>query len=72
MDDFPESLKDVVNDHWRQFPPQHPLINIWTGLSFFALTVIGLIANFIVIFTFFSDKNIRTPVRLTLKFLIFI
>ena len=62
MDDFPEDLTEVVNDHWRQFPPQHPLYADIAGICFLILTTICLSTNFLIIYSFLTSKDLRTPV----------
>lgn len=62
MDGFPESLRDVVNDHWHQFPPQHPLIVDILAIVFLLLTFICCIANALIIYTFLTTRTLRNPV----------
>ena len=65
MDNFPEELNEVVyTDHWKLFPPQHPLIVDFFGLLFFFLWCISFFGNGIVIIIFLITKNLRTPVSL--------
>ena len=64
MDNFPEDLREVVSDHWAQFPPQHPLIVDFFGILFFCLTITNLFANSLVIYVFLANKDLRTPVRI--------
>ena len=65
MDNFPEELNEVVfAEHWKQFPPQHPLIADFLGLMFFFLWCISFFGNGIVIIIFLITKNLRTPTNL--------
>ena len=69
MDNFPEELNEVVyTDHWKLFPPQHPLIVDFFGLLFFFLWCISFFGNGIVIIIFLITKNLRTPVSLNLYY----
>ena len=61
MDDFPTHLRDVVNTHWEQFPPQHPLFSAVAGICFLLLTSISLMANYMIINVYMSNKNMKTP-----------
>merc|ERR1711872_337648 len=36
--DIPEEVMPVINQHWAQFPPQHPLIPHIFGILFFSLS----------------------------------
>ena len=47
MTDFPEELLTVVNQHWADFDPQHPLIRHVFGISFLLLTFVNFFANFL-------------------------
>ena len=64
MDNFPEELREVVHDHWTQFPPQHPLVVDMFGLFFLFLTFICLFGNGLVIYVFLSTKSLRTPTNM--------
>ena len=62
MDNFPEELREVVHDHWGQFPPQHPLVVDMFGIFFLFLTFVCLFGNGLVIYIFLFTKSLRTPV----------
>ena len=62
MYNFPEELREVVNDHWSQFPPQHPLVADIFGILFLVLTVVNFISNFLVIYVYLGTEELRTPV----------
>ncbi len=69
MDGFPDSIRDVVHDHWANFPPQHPLVVDVFGLFFFVLTFVSIFGNGLVIYIFLTTKSLRTPVSsLVLKY----
>ena len=44
MDNFPEELREVVNDHWAQFPPQiwgqNPMVVQFFAIFYFLVTFI--------------------------------
>ena len=67
MYNFPEELREVVNDHWSQFPPQHPLVADIFGILFFVLTVVNFIANSLVIYVYLGTEELKTPVRISKK-----
>merc|ERR1711973_888492 len=46
--DIPEEVMPVINQHWAQFPPQHPLIPHIFGILFF----------------FLKTKSLRTPTNM--------
>ena len=62
LDDIPEDLLPVIHEHWRKFPPQHPLIKDAFGLMFGMLFIVALLGNLCVIFVFLGTKRLRTPV----------
>ena len=62
MYNFPEELREVVNDHWSQFPPQHPLVADIFGILFLVLTVVNFTSNFLVIYVYLGTEELRTPV----------
>ena len=65
MDNFPEELREVVNDHWTQFPPQHPFIIQAFGIFFLILTVLCLIGNLLLVYVFLTTPKLKVPVRNT-------
>ena len=62
MTDFPEELLTVVNQHWADFDPQHPLIRHVFGIAFLLLTFVNFFANFLIIFVYINVDELRTPV----------
>ena len=62
MDGFPDELRDVVDNHWEQFPPQHPMVIDFFGVLFFFLWCICFFGNALVIYVFLGAKELRTPV----------
>ena len=62
MSDFPEDLLPVVNEHWANFPPQHPLIADFLGIAYFLLTFVCIGGNCLVVYIYLSVKELRTPV----------
>lgn len=51
----------LTHPHWHQFPPNHPFIQHLFGLLFFALWVMSVCGNALVIFIFLKTKALRTP-----------
>ena len=62
MDGFPEELRVVVNEHWAQYPPQHPMIVQFFAIFYIFVTFICVFGNLLVIFVFLSNKELRIPV----------
>ena len=62
MDGFPDELREVVDNHWEQFPPQHPMVIDFFGVLFFFLFLICFFGNALVIYVFLTSKDLRTPV----------
>ena len=62
MDGFPDELREVVDSHWEQFPPQHPMVIDFFGVLFFFLWCICFLGNALVIYVFLTSKDLRTPV----------
>ena len=68
MDNFPEELREVVNDHWAQFPPQiwgqNPMVVQFFAIFYFLVTFICVVGNILVIYVFLSNKELRIPVSI--------
>ena len=62
LDILPEELNEVIDVHWKQYPPQHPMVVHMFGILFFCLWSVTFIANLGVLYVFFSQKENRTPV----------
>merc|ERR1711973_1005806 len=62
--DIPEEVMPVINQHWAQFPPQHPLIPHIFGILFFFLWMVNFVGNGLVIFIFLKTKSLRTPINM--------
>ena len=62
LDDFPDELREVVHEHWGNYPPQHPLIKDAFGLLFGMLFIVAFFGNTCVIYVFLGTKSLRTPV----------
>merc|ERR1711872_337275 len=62
--DIPEEVMPVINQHWAQFPPQHPLIPHIFGILFFFLWMVNFVGNGLVIFIFLKTKSLRTPTNM--------
>ena len=60
---MPDELREVVDEYWGQFPPQHPLIKDAFGILFGLLYIISFFGNGCVLFVFLTTKTLRTPVR---------
>ena len=63
FDDMPDELREVVDDYWGNFPPQHPLIKDAFGILFGLLYIISFFGNGCVLYVFLTTKTLRTPVR---------
>ena len=64
MDGFPDELQEVVDKHWEQFPPQHPMIVNFFGIMFSFLLCVGFFGNILVIYVFLATKSLRTTVSM--------
>ena len=64
MDNFPEELREVVNHHWAQFPPQNPMVVQFFAIFYILVTFICVVGNFLVIYVFLSNKELRIPVSM--------
>ena len=62
MDNFPEELREVVNDHWGKYPPAHPLIVSFFGIFYLFVTVVCVGMNGLLCYIFIRTKSLRTPV----------
>ena len=67
FDDMPDELREVVDEYWGQFPPQHPLIKDAFGVLFGLLYIVAFFGNGCVLFVFLTTKSLRTPVSSTLR-----
>ena len=66
MDGFPDELREVIHEHWGQFPPQNPMIIDLFGIMFFFLAFFSFCGNGFVIYVFLSKKSLRTPVSISI------
>ena len=64
MDGFPDDLREVIHEHWGQFPPQNPMMIDLFGIMFFFLAFFSFFGNGFVIYVFLSKKSLRTPVSI--------
>ena len=64
MDGFPDEIRDVVNNHWASFPPQHPLVVDLFGIFFLVLTFVSIFGNGLVIYIFLTTKCLRIPTNM--------
>lgn len=64
LDDLPDELREVVHEHWGNYPPQHPLIKDAFGLLFGMLFIVAFFGNTCVIYVFMGTKSLRTPSNL--------
>ena len=60
---MPDELREVVDDYWGQFPPQHPLIKDAFGVLFGLLYIVSFFGNGCVLYVFLGTPSLRTPVR---------
>ena len=60
---MPDELREVVDDFWGQFPPQHPLIKDAFGILFGLLYIVSFFGNGCVLYVFIGTPSLRTPVR---------
>jgi len=61
LDGIPEDEVGMFNEHWKNFPPQHPLILHVVGIAFFLLWTVNFVGNGCIIYTFLKAKSLRTP-----------
>ena len=61
LDGVDSEVLEVTDEHWGQFPPQHPLINHFVGISYFFLWVVNVLGNGSVMYIFLKVKALRTP-----------
>lgn len=60
-DGMDESLNEVMEDHWSQYPPQNPMILRAVGFAFIILLFLSILGNGCVIYIFTKTKSLRTP-----------
>ena len=61
LDGLDRAALEIVDEHWAQFPPQHPLANHLIGIAYFFLFIISFFGNGSVIYIFLKVKSLRTP-----------
>ena len=59
LDGIDKETMEVIDEHWGQFPPQHPLINHIVGICFLFLWLINLFGNGSVCYIFLKVYNIQ-------------
>ncbi|KAI5694373.1 hypothetical protein M8J75_015751 [Diaphorina citri] len=57
---LPEMLP-MIDPHWYQYPPMHPLWYQALGLTMICLGTMSMVGNGIVVYIFLCTKNLRTP-----------
>ena len=57
LDGIDKETMEVIDEHWGQFPPQHPLINHIVGICFLFLWLINLFGNGSVCYIFLKVYN---------------
>ncbi|KAL1450169.1 hypothetical protein WDU94_002618 [Cyamophila willieti] len=57
---LPEMLP-MIDPHWYQYPPMHPLWYQALGLTMIILGTMSMVGNGIVCYIFLCTKNLRTP-----------
>ena len=62
MDGFPDELREVVNDHWGQFPQVHPLVNQLFGLFYLMVTLLCTFSSLFIVYVFATSPELRIPV----------
>ena len=45
LDGIDKDAMEVIDDHWGQFPPQHPLVGHIVGIAYIILWMINLFGN---------------------------
>ncbi len=51
-DGAPADLLEFAHPHWSSFPPVHPAIQHFLGISFFFLWIINFVGNGLVMYIF--------------------
>jgi len=64
LDGLPEELKEVVDPHWGQFPPQHPFVAHVGGICYLFLTALSIFGNGLVMYIFLKCKKLRSPTNM--------
>ena len=74
LDGIDKETMEVIDEHWGQFPPQHPLINHIVGICFLFLWLINLFGNGSVCYIFLKVnryfhiifiKNLKIAIKYT-------
>lgn len=60
-DGMEEGLDDILDPHWKAYPPQNPLINLGVGVAFIFLLAMSILGNGCVLFIFMKTKSLRSP-----------
>ena len=61
LDGVDKEALEVIDDHWGQFPPQHPLINHVVGIAYIFLWLVNFFGNGSVCYIFLKVKSLRSP-----------
>ena len=67
MDNFPEELRSVVNEHWAKYPPVHQLVSQSFGIFFLLLTIGCMLSSFLIIYVFMTTSELRIPVSIDIN-----
>ncbi|XP_023329413.1 compound eye opsin BCRH2 [Eurytemora carolleeae] len=64
-DGIPEELmREIIDPHWSQFPPQNPLYSHGLGIIYALLFLISLPGHITVVYVFLKNKEVRAPQNL--------
>jgi len=64
-------LDEIFPQHFREFPPQSPLITLMFALSFTILTSLSIFGNLIIMYVFMKAERLRTVSNLFVINLVF-
>jgi r-opsin len=64
VDKVPPEMMHLIDPHWYQFAPMNPLWHSILGLTIFAIAMVSIIGNYVVISVFTTTKALRTPSNL--------
>ncbi|XP_071516834.1 compound eye opsin BCRH1-like [Panulirus ornatus] len=63
-DFVPDTIKDMVHQHWYKFPPVNPMWHYLLGVIYIFLGFFSIVGNGLVIYLFIRSAPLRSPANL--------
>jgi len=59
-DSLDPGLEEILDQHWTEYPPQNPVINLLVGVAMIVLLFMSILGNGVVLYIFIKTSSLRT------------